>query len=162
MHIKAMGKNGKVVPYSPTESLDRALLIAIRWKNTPERIYCIEPGSVKGPVAISSQDPASGTWTAKASGEVRLGYTVAKTDEFHVARGYYFEVEYASTRDELNLPDVRVLHASFTIKETNPARTMGFPDKLEVTPAPPTPAPTPVLARRKPPATSPATPPQVA
>ena len=127
MQIKAATKSGKPVLYTPKELVRAAVLYAVKMQNTKEKIWWAHEKTINL-ISFNSKDvpvtskKSDKKFNAHAIGTVDIGYTDIKTDKFFVAKPYTFNIEYVSAKDNLGLPDIKIVKASMTPVQKNPSK----------------------------------------
>lgn len=108
MLIKAVTRQGTAVPYSPEEALPFAVEYGTKMLSTNDKIYWVIKESVKQDSIHYNKMP-DGTWEAIAEGTANIGHTLASQDLFMDAKSTRFKVQYKPGKDDLGLPDIKVL-----------------------------------------------------
>lgn len=108
MLIKAVTRQGTAVPYSPEEALPFAVEYGTKRLSTSEKIYWVIRDSVKQDSIHYNQLP-EGSWEAVAEGTAKIGHTVTAQDLFMEPKETKFKIHYRPGKDELGLPDIKVV-----------------------------------------------------
>jgi len=143
MLIKKMARDGGTkkgvpVPYTAEEAVIFAVLYGLRVLKSEKKIYWAKKESLKIDEVHSTPFGKEG-WRASAKGSILIGYTEITTDRFFEPKLHTFSVEYASSRDHLGLPDIKVSMFQTDLLSTDPTALMGFKDPVVAAPqaAPP-------------------------
>lgn len=140
MLIKGTNRKGDAIPLTAREALKHAVGRLCKAVSTLDIVYWLDARTVVE-TAFKSMADRDGVWEAWAEGTADIGYTDAKTNNFHVPIPHTFKVNYKLCKDEWGLPDITVVgQPEFAPIERNPSKLAGpMPD--------PAAAPDPSLAR---------------
>lgn len=126
MQIKGTDSRRRAIPFEPHELVHAAIVQGLKEHGGNDWIYWSPKDGLKleSPV-IASKNPVDGTWEATAQGVCLIGKTKIATDQFYDAKRCSFKIAYKSAKDDLGLPDLKVLTFVFEFVETNPSKTTG-------------------------------------
>lgn len=125
MLIKGTTGKGDAIPLTAKEALKHAVGRLCKAVSTLDIVYWLDPRTVVE-TAFQSLADKDGVWQAWAEGTADIGYTDAKTNNFHVPTPHTFKLHYKLSKDEWGLPDIEVVgQPEFAPIERNPSKLAG-------------------------------------
>jgi hypothetical protein len=121
--------NGNAIPQSPKECLSKAVALAFSKNADADFIYWAKPETVKADSINVQKTDVPGNWVAKASGVVMVGKTRKKTDKFHDAKKYTFDITYRNAIDRTGLPTITLDATKLELVQAAKAASGPLPDQ---------------------------------
>jgi hypothetical protein len=103
-------EKGKAVPLTPEEKVAQALKVGVS-EHYPDRATWVKSMSIDSHDVTQLDDKKT---RIKAHGNCTLGFKCLKRDAILMDKNCKFEIDLEDIKDELGLPDVKVLRSKVT------------------------------------------------